>query len=502
MQYPVLKLNDISKKISPTFSLDHISLEVISGEVHALLGENGSGKSCILQIMSGILQPDGGEILLDNIPVKLPDLSASRKTGIIYIMQDPNLFEHMTIAENIYFYNMPYKNQLLHSIDYNKLNHDCKLLFDELKLTFNVHTTVSELGLAQRQIIEFCKAYVSNARVLILDEPAVILSDYEKEVLYTLIHRMKERGTAIVYVSHKLSEIQSIADRVTVIRRGQIVGTMEVDEHTETSIIRMISGLMYTSRYPKLDLKIGAETLRVEHLCSASGFLKDINFSIHESEIVGITGLVGSGRSLLANCIFGNTKPQSGKFFIKGKETVLHSPFDAIKNGIALVPENRLTDSLINCLDVQSNVSLSSLSRYTYKLALDCNFINQIVTEYIEKLNIEGQSSLDSISNLSGGNQQKLMLAKWMMSRSKIFVLDEPTRGLDIPSRIDIYNSITDLVRKRASVLLISSDIEEILGMCDRVLVLSHGNLVCNLPRKNATKELIISYATELEVLK
>lgn len=499
MSAPILKLSGVTKQVSPSFQLKNINLELYPNEVHVIIGENGSGKSCIMKLICGMMQPDSGEISIEGTPVEIPSLSASRKLGIIYVMQDPNLFEHMTVAENIFFYNMPYTNKLFKIIDYNKLNYECQKLFDELKLPLDVQAYIADIGLAQRQIIEFCKAYIANAKVVILDEPSATFTDYERDALYTLIGRIKERGAGILYISHKLSEIQSIGNRFSVVRHGEIIGTKVVDDTTDMQVIKMMSGLMYTTRYPKLDLKIGSEVLKIDNLCTAGNILTNISFSLHQYEIVGVTGLAGSGRSLLANCIYGSVPAESGQMYINNKLVHIKSPYDAIEHGIALVPENRLSDSIFGCLNVENNVSLASLKRFSKNFMLNTNFIDQVVSDYINKLNINSQGSHENIGLFSGGNQQKLILAKWIMSRSKIFILDEPTRGLDVSTRIDIYNSITDIVRKGASVLFISSDIEEILGMCDRVLVLSHGNIVCNLPRSSATKEKILSFATEKE---
>jgi len=494
---PILKLSGIYKQISQGFRLKDINLDLYSGEVHMIIGENGSGKSCIMQVISGVLQPDAGNIELFGKKTVVPSLPDARRMGIVFIMQEPNLLEQLSVAENIFFYDMPIKGKIIKTVDYNLLKKKCVDLFEELGISIDPDLPVSKLGLAQKQLVEFCRACASNAEIVIFDEPTAVFTEVEREILYRIIEKIRKRGAGIFYVSHKLDEIRLIGSRVSVIRQGTVIGTRQVDGTDDEQIIKMLSGLMYTTRYPKLEIPIGEEVFSVRGLCKKE-LLSDISFSLHKGEILGITGLAGSGRTLLANCIFGAAKYDEGKIFINGEEAKIKSPYDAIKNGIGMIPENRLTDSLFYCLDVKKNVSLVSLRRFLGKgFVLNTNILADVVCDYISKLNIPVREAEENISRISGGQQQKLMVAKWMMSRSKIFILDEPTRGVDVASRIDIYNAVTDIARKGGSVLFISSDIEEILGMCDRVLVLAHGNIVCDLARSEVTKEKIIAYAAE-----
>jgi len=493
---PLMRLEDISLSLE-NFSLKAINLDLYSGEIHVVMGENGSGKSLMMQIISGIVSPDTGTIYINGTPAKQKLLSSGLTRDVIYIRQDATMLTQLSIAENLFFHNIPYRSKLLRTIDYDKLNYMCQNLIDELDLPVSVYDKVENLGFAQRQIIEFCRAYISDAKIVILDEPSSALTQSERELLYRIVRKIKEKGAGIFYITHSLEDVSLLGDRVTILKNGSIMGTREVSECSQEEIIRMLSGHYIKNRYPKIMIKHGETILSVRGL----GFqekLYDINFDLKEGEILGITGLAGSGRTLLANCLFGAVDKVKGQMYLNGSEIKLDSPYAAICNGIALIPENRLTDSIFAYLDVNNNVSMSSLKRFANYFLLNTTLLEQVVADYVSKLNIPQQPS-NNILEYSGGNQQKAIFAKWIMSRAKIFILDEPTRGLDIASKIDIYNSINDLIRKKAGIIFISSDVEEIMGICDRVAVLADRTFVCNVPTKDVTVEKVMEMSISRE---
>lgn len=495
MWSPVLKLSHVNKRLSDFFMLKDISIELYKGEVHVIMGENGSGKSSLMNVICGAYTKDSGDILIDGIPVSINSPIDAKKLGIAMIHQNSSLFEHFTVAENIYIDNKPYSNKVLKLIDRAKMYSDCQELFKKLGFTLNSRSIVKNLSVAQRQLVEICKAYVSNARILIMDEPTSSLTESESLLLFKIIHELKKSGVAIFYISHKLEEIAQIADRITVIRGGEIIGTQSVKDMNVDNIIHMMTGMDLKERYPKLNIKTGKEVLKVSNLYAGS-ILKDINFSLKKREILGIIGLVGSGRTKIAKSIFGLDKLDSGEIFIENKKVTINSPRDAIEAGIGYVTEDRTSDGLFMYLNVPENISAPNISKVSNKFMIDTDIENNLAASYIDRLKIKVGTINDKIAYLSGGNQQKVVLAKWIMSKSKILILDEPTKGIDIASKVDVYNIMNEMVTKDVSIILISSDVDEVIGMCDRIMVLYNGKIAAVLPRDTATREKIMSYAT------
>ena len=492
----LLRLEHIQRRFPDGFFLNGISMDLKQGEVHVVMGENGSGKSCLMQILSGSVAPDSGAYYIMDRQVSLSSTAEAYQNSIIYIRQSANILQNLSVAENIFYDRMPYSNRLLKIIDYNRLRSDCRDLIRDLDLPFGLDDPVSRLGMAQRQIMGFCRAYVSDARIVILDEPTASLTEHDQIILHTIMERIKQRGAGIIYVSHQLDEIRRFGDRVSVMNKGELSGTLELASVSDEDIIRLMSGSVLKNRYPRIKVaNREKKLLQVRHL-NAAPVLRDINLTLHRSEILGITGLAGSGRTYLAHCLFGDHKREQGAITIDERGVEINSPGDAIDNGIALVPEDRIRDSLIGCLNLSDNISLSSLKRFSRFKALNMTFLNQVAVDYIRKFNVDYRENHRSASQFGPGSQQKVALAKWIMNRPRIFILDEPTRSLDIPSRVDIYNSMNDLISKGAGVIFISSDIEEVLGMCDRIMVLSEGTFVCDLDAKKTSKEEILGYAT------
>ena len=499
MSSELIKLVNVNLQLD-SFHLSNINITLLKNEIHVIMGENGAGKSLLMQVVCGLISPDSGTIYIKDEQVRNKSFSSSSDMfdDVIYIRQDATMLTQLSIAENLFFHKIPYKNKLLRSIDYDKLNYMCQQLIDELGLPVTVFDRVDTLGFAQRQIIEFCRAYISEADVVILDEPSSALTQSERDLLYRIVKKIKSKGAGIFYITHCLEDVSLLGDRVTVIKNGSIIGTKIVSECPEEEIIKMLSGHYIKNRYPKIVINKGKNILSVRNL-GFSDKLRNINLDLQEGEILGITGLAGSGRTLLANCLFGAVDKVEGTMSLNGIPIKLDSPYKAICSGIALIPENRLTDSIFGYLDVSNNVAVSSLKRFSNFSLINTTYLEQVVADYVAKLNIPHMLH-NNIMEYTGGNQQKAIFAKWIMSRAKIFILDEPTRGLDIASKIDIYNSINDLIKKKAGIIFISSDIEEILGVCDRVAVLANRTCVCNVPTKDITLEKIIKLSTGKEV--
>jgi ribose transport system ATP-binding protein len=496
MSVELLRLEHVNFQID-NFHLSDIDINLYENEIHVIMGENGAGKSLLMQIVCGLVAPDSGSIYIHNELVRAKSMSNDMFDGVIYIRQDATMLTKLSIAENLFFNNMPYKNKFLKSIDYDKLNYMCQRLIEDLDLPVTVFDKVDSLGFAQRQIIEFCRAYISDAKIVILDEPSSALTHSERDLLYRIVNKIKAKGAGIFYITHCIEDVSLLGDRVTVLKNGSIIGTRNVADCPQEEIIKMLSGRYIMNRYPKIMIKKGKNILSVRNF-GFSDKLKNINLDLAEGDILGITGLAGSGRTLLANCLFGAVDGVVGELYLNGSRIKLDSPYKAISNGIALIPENRLTDSLFGYMDISNNVAVTSLKRFANYSFINTSYMEQVVADYVEKLNIP-QHLHNNIMEYTGGNQQKAVFAKWIMSRAKIFILDEPTRGLDIASKIDIYNSINDLIKKKAGIIFISSDIEEILGICDRVAVLANRTCVCNVPTKDITIEKIIELSTGKE---
>lgn len=497
MKHPILVLKDINKYFSEDFALCDINLDLYSGEVHIIVGENGSGKSTIMKIISGIVKSDSGHIFFHDQEVCIHSVYEAKKMKIHYALQDVALYPNLTVAENVFADRMPYTNKVFKSVDFNKLYYDCEVLFSKLGIDLDIYTPVRKLGFAQKHLIEVIKAYVSDAEIIIFDEPSASFTSIEKEILYRIIEDLKQKGKAIFYITHLLEEIKILGDRVTVLYQGKITGTKKVKEMKDEHIIEMLCMSKDKKCYPKLEVELGKTILSVDNLYF-NNILKNISFQLKKGEILGITGLMGSGRSLLAKCLFGVENYSKGRIKVNDKFVTIKNPSDAIRAGIALIPEDRLNNSVFGCLNLQENISISSLKRFANKQVIDYYILGDVTGEYVRKLSIKPGKPEDLLWTYSGGNQQKMAIARWMMSRLKIYIMDEPTRGIDIASKTDIYNCMVDLIRKGASIIFISSDIEEILGICDRILVLNAGQITCNILRKEATKEKILFHAMSL----
>lgn len=499
MGVPALELKDINKNVSEDFSLCHINIDLFYGEVHAIMGENGSGKSMIISIISGIFKSDGGQIIIDGKEVIINSVYDAKKLGIHSVLQDVALYPNLTVAENVFADKMPFKNKVFRALDFDKLYYDCSELFKKLKIEIDPRTLLSQLGFAQKYLIEMVKAYISDAKIIIFDELSAAFTLVEKAILFRVIEELKQKNKAIFYITHFLDELEEVADRVTIIYQGKIIGTRFIKDTTHEDIIDMMTMTLDKKRYPKLDITLGKTIFSIKNLYFKD-ILSNISLDLKKGEILGVTGLVGSGRSVLAKCVFGVNRPTRGTVEMNGKTLNINSPSDAINAGIAYLPEDRLNSSVFGCLNLEENVSVSSLKRFVQHQVIDPYILTSVSGAYIEKLSIKPGNADDLLNTYSGGNQQKMAVARWMMNRLKVYILDEPTRGVDIASKTDIYNCMVDMVRKGASIIFISSDMDEILGMCDRIIVLNSGKVMCNLTRNQATKELLLMNASSSNV--
>jgi ribose transport system ATP-binding protein len=489
-----LRLVGISKSFPGVKALNNVHLNVRKGEVHGLVGENGAGKSTLMKILSGAYVKDEGEIFWQGEKVEINKPKDSEELGIAIIYQEFNLVPQLSISENIWLGREPLANKALQLIDWPEMHKRTKKLLEELNLDFDPKRPVAGLGVASQQMVEIAKALSLNAKLLIMDEPTSALSKNEIDQLFSVIHALKEKGVSIIYISHHLDEVFEICDRGTVLRDGNYVATIDPKQTSKDELIQLMVGRTLDQQYPKVKAKRGEEVMRVEHL-NRDGVLKDINFSAYAGEVLGISGLVGSGRTELVKAIFGADPIDSGKIFIFGKEVQIKSPQSAIEAGMGLLPEDRKYEGLVLKLSVKQNVSMASLDKLLKRGMLQLNIEKSKVMDFIDKLRILTPSIEKEVQNLSGGNQQKVVLAKWLASQSRILIFDEPTRGIDVGAKVEVYNLMNELVKNGVAVIMVSSEMPEILGMSDRIMVIHQGELACVINCEEATQEKILSAA-------
>jgi ribose transport system ATP-binding protein len=494
---PVLRLTGISKAFPGVQALSDVHLDVTRGEVHALIGENGAGKSTLMKILYGVHQPDTGTIELNGNQVKIGSPHQAQQLGISMVHQELNLIRSLDVARNIFLGREPTRGAGL--IDWPKLYAQAREILDQLRINLNPRTLVKRLSVAQMQLVEIAHAISWNPSILILDEPTSSLTQQEIGDLFNILRNLKATGTSILYISHRLEELEQIADRASVLRDGKFIATVDARTTPIPELIRMMVGRSLSQQYPKETMERGAEVLRVEHL-TRHGVFRDVSFSVCRGEIVGMAGLVGAGRSEVARALFGADPKDGGKVYIEGSEVTINSPDDAIEAGIGLLPEDRKMDGLVLVLPVKTNSSLTVLDRFSTAGVINHAKRDAVVRRAVEDLRIRTPGINFRVGNLSGGNQQKVVLSKWINSRPKMLIFDEPTRGIDVGAKVEVYNLINQLAKGGVGILIISSELPEVLGMCDRILVMHEGRLVANLPRAEATQESVISYASGEEV--
>ncbi len=487
-----LQMRNIRKTFPGVVALDDVSLELRRGEVHILLGENGAGKSTLMKILSGAYQKDGGQILLNGQEVEIKNPKHARELGIGIIYQELNLVPHLSAAENIFLGRETVTLPGL--IDQKNMAQTARQLLTGLGVDFDPRRQVRELSIAEQQMVEIAKAISLDARILIMDEPTSALTEREIKELFTRIRKLKADGVSIIYISHRMEELFEIGDRVTVLRDGCWVGTREIAEVSKPELIRLMVNRELTQQFPKVAAQRGNEALRVEGL-RRRGSLAEINFSLYEGEVLGIAGLLGSGRTELARAIFGLDKVEAGRVYVKGQSQKITSPRQAINLGIGFLTEDRKTQGLVLPLSVQENICLPSVERFSRLGIVRANEEAQAATQYLRDLRIKATGPHQRVINLSGGNQQKVVLSKWLCTRGNILIFDEPTRGIDVGSKAEIYQLMNQLTAAGAAVIMISSDLPEILGMSDRILVMHQGCINGEFSAAEATQEKILHCA-------
>ncbi len=489
---PRAELRGISKRFAATQALDAVSLDLLPGEVHALVGENGAGKSTLVKILAGVYQPDGGTILLDGEPTQIPGPAHARSLGIAVVHQEPRLFPDLTVAENVFIGHAP--SGPLGTIDWGGTRRAAQALFRELDVQFDVGAPVRGLSMADQQLIEIAKSLSVDARVLILDEPTASLSTHEVERLFTIVRRLRDRGVSILFVSHRLDEVFALCDRATVFRDGKHVITTATSELTTADLVRHMVGRA-VSLFPKVETPVGDVLLEVGGLTRV-GVFRDISFSVRSGEIVGLAGLVGAGRTEVARVLFGVDQRDGGEIRLGGRPVEFADPSAAMDAGIAYLPEDRHQEGLVLDFSIAQNVTLPILPRLFPRLLIRASRERQVAHEYTEQFNVRMVGVDQLVGALSGGNQQKVVLAKWLASRPTILILDEPTRGIDIGAKVEVHRIISELAASGLGIMLISSDLPEVLAMSDRILVLHEGRLTAEIPRQQATEERVMFAAT------
>jgi len=471
----ILKVEGVSKSFPGVQALSNLDLDIIEGEVHAVVGENGAGKSTLMKILSGVYHKDSGKIFLFDKEEKLSSTTETLKLGISCIYQELTIVPLLDVAKNLFIGNLPINAARI--INIKKLYKDAKEVLVTLKMNIPPNTMARDLSIAQQQMVEIGRAISRNARIIIMDEPTSSLTDKEKDILFTVIRHLKERGISIIYVSHKLEEVKEIADRITILRDGFKVKTVRNEEVTKGEIVEFMIGRKLDKYFVKRNVEITEKiVLKVEDFTRQNTFY-NINLEVKRGEVVGLFGLVGAGRSEIAQAIFGLDKAEKGKIFIDGKQTRIKSTADAIKQGIYLVPEDRKLQGLVLKLSVIFNMTLikiRELNRFGY---INRKKENIVAEKFVKSLNIKTPSLKQTMSNLSGGNQQKVVIAKWLSMEPKVLILDEPTRGIDVGAKTEIYSIINELAQKGVGIIVISSELPEIMGICDRIVTIFEGKL-------------------------
>ncbi|NCB02872.1 MAG: sugar ABC transporter ATP-binding protein [Spirochaetia bacterium] len=494
-EHILLKMNHIKKEFPGVLALKDVSFELRSGEVHALLGENGAGKSTLIKILGGIYSSDAGEIVIDGKVVTINSVLDAQKQGISVIHQELVLVPHMSVAENIYLGREPLKKGT-RFVDYKQMNREAKRILDSFELDIRPEDEISDLTIAQQQMVEITKALSFNAKILVMDEPTSSLSEKDVDFLFENIRKLKKANVGIIYISHRMSELKQIADKITVIRDGEYIGTRETATSTNDELIAMMVGRQLTKYYTRTFGEMGKTVLEVKHL-NAGKLLKDVSFSLNRGEILGFAGLVGAGRSEVMKCIFGVDPIDSGQIVVDGVDVIIKDPEHAISMGIALVPESRKKEALFPDQSVMFNITIKSLQDFIHGVRVNNKKEEAITREFVDKMEIKTPNYEQVVGNLSGGNQQKVVIGRWLATKPRILILDEPTRGVDVGAKAEIYSIMNELVKEGVSIIMISSELPEVINMSDRVVVMSNGRITGMLSREGLTQEKIMHYATQ-----
>lgn len=483
----VLRMTGISKSFPGIRALSAVDFDVEAGEVHAVVGENGAGKSTLMKVLAGVYQPDDGTIELDGVAVRLSDPIEARRRGIGMVYQELNLVPDLTVAENILLGSTPSRFGL---VDRRALREQARAVLDELDARIHTDDLVGSLTVSQQQIVEIAKVYAARPRIVVLDEPTSSLSEHETQSLFRIIGRMTEAGLAVIYISHRLREVLDISQRVTVLRDGRLVDTRPTSGITAAEMIRLMVGRDLTEVFPKREVEIGEVALSVTGL-SRAGEFDDISLTVRSGEILGLAGLVGAGRTEVARAIFGLDNRDAGLIEIDGTVVNIRGPRDAVRAGIAYVPEDRKRDGIVPQLSIKDNISLAVLDRVSAAGWIRPNAERTLARQKADELTVTPPAITPRVDTLSGGNQQKVVFAKWLAAGPRVLILDEPTRGVDVGAKADIHTIIGELAARGTAIVLISSELPEVLAVSDRILVLHDGRISAELPRGASEQEVM-----------
>jgi len=489
-------MKGISKSFPGVKALQKVDFQLKAGEIHALLGENGAGKSTLIKVLGGIYIAEEGEILIDGKPVVIDGVTAARDNGISIIHQELVLVPHMTVAENIFLGREPMGKL---GVDMGKMTSSAQKMLDRFDLGISATDEIFDLSIAQQQMVEIVKAISFNCRILVMDEPTSSISDREVAQLFEIMRNLAAQGVGIIYISHKMSELNEVCDRVTVLRDGMYVGTRVVAETPRDELITMMVGRELNQYYTRDHVKDTPVFFRCEHIDDGKKHHKrvnDVSFEVKEGEIVGFAGLVGAGRSETMQCVFGLTPSSTGTITLEGKKLNISSAVDAMKYGIAMVPENRKLEGLYHIQSVSFNTTIEVLQEIIRHLRVNDKREREITQEFIDKMQTKTPSQEQRVSNLSGGNQQKVMIGRWLATKPKVLILDEPTRGVDVGAKAEIYEIMNELTKQGVAIIMVSSELPEIINMADRVYVMYDGRITGCIDYENVSQEAIMKLAT------
>ncbi len=488
-----IEMRGIDKAFGSNQVLKDAGFELRDGEIHALMGENGAGKSTLMKILTGVYTRDAGTVTVDGQEVVYRNPQEAEKAGIVFIYQELNVLFDLTVEENLFMGKEITKG--FGVCDKKAMRAKAQEVMDKMGVHIPVNAVMSDLSVGQQQMVEICKALMVDAKVLIMDEPTAALTESETKVLFEVIESLKVKGVSIVYISHRMEEIFQLCDRITILRDGQYVGTRNICDITMDDVVQMMIGREIGERYPQRNAKIGGEVLRVEGLTHEKMF-RDVSFSVRAGEVLGVSGLMGAGRTEIMQAIFGNLPTVAGKVFIEGKEVHIHNPRQAIAAGIGFITEDRKTEGLLLEKSIAENIEICNLNKVSEKSVLSRKKGAELVKKGIDEFRIKCFAPDHECNNLSGGNQQKVVLAKWIYTDPKILILDEPTRGVDIGAKKEIYNVINDMAARGVAVIMVSSELPEVLGMSDRIMVVHEGRVTGIIDGKDANQAKVMTLAT------
>ena len=484
----ILTLKNITKEFPGVKALDDVTINIERGTIHGLVGENGAGKSTLIKILAGIYQPNKGEIILDGKPCRFNSPIEARRAGISVVHQEIKLAEPLSVAENMFLGNVQLKNGL---VDWKGMRRRAREIVEDLGMDIDINAQVSSLTVAKKQIVEIMHAINNNSRILIMDEPSAVLTDRELEVMFRIVKQLRDEGITIIYISHRLDEIFGLCSNVSVLRDGCHIDTIPVASVDRQGLINMMVGREMGQEYPKEVGNVGGTILEVKNL--SRGILQDISFEVKSGEVFGISGLVGAGRTELARAILGIDKPESGEVYVRGKKVHSRTFADAIRDGLGLIPEDRKLQGLVQIMSVKRNTTLVNMKRVLRAGVISSSLEEKLSKEYADKLHVVTPSMETEVQYLSGGNQQKVVIAKWLFQNSEILFLDEPTRGIDVGAKAEIYRLINRMAKEGKTIIMISSEMPELLGLCDRIMVMHEGHKMGELNAAEATQEKIMA---------